>query len=157
MQKIYRKNTLTFIPFNFLHSFQAKHVIALHESQCPNFQTRKLQLSADGVSESKSTSVSLDVYSAKFESCKRIYPLRIIRPIRKVDIDHYEQMDLALQDIYENDCIVTQFVGDNLKRAIARHSLNHASWFPCEYCFAKGTKFTVNNKEIAKKKKKHCN
>ena len=128
--------------------------MAIHESACPNFRSRKLQLSGDGVSESKSTSISLDVYSVKFACCKNIYPLRIVRPIlKKADIDHFEQLRLVVDDIYDNDCSITQFIGDNLKRAVARCCLNHASWFPCEYCFSKGTKLTMNNKEIEKKKK----
>ena len=133
--------------------FQLTDVAVIHEATCPNFRERKLQLSADGVSESKSTNISLDVYSVKFNCCKNIYPLRIVRPIKKVDIDHYEQLKLVVDDIYDNDCIITMFIGDNLKRAIARCCLNHASWFPCEYCFAKGTKLTINIREIAKKKK----
>ena len=125
---------------------------------CPCFDDRniKLQLSADGVSECLSTTVSLDVYSIKFEKCKTIYPVRVVRPIKKVNIDQLQQLKLVLDDLHFNRCIITQFIGDNLKRAIARQCLCHSGWFPCEYCFAKGTKL-VTNSISNKKKGQYCN
>ena len=112
----------------------------------------KLQLSCDGVSESKSTSISLDVYSIKFKGCRTIYPIRIVRPIKKINIDHSLQLNLAINDISDNGCTITHFIGDNPKRANAKKCLCFSSWYPCEYCLAKGTKVVTNNVEISKKK-----
>lgn len=115
---------------------------------------RDIQLSCDGVSESRSTSISLDVFSMKFKACRTIYPLRIIRPIKKTEhIDQYLQLDCVVRELHDNGCVIKEFIGDNPKRAIARMSLSHSSWFPCEYCFSKGIKLVVNNAEIMKKKK----
>ena len=111
-------------------------------------------LSSDGVSETKSTSITLDVYSLKFENCKTIYPLRIVKPIKKIDFDHTLHFNLALNDIYSSNCKVRYFIGDNPKRAIVRQCLSHSSWYPCEYCSCKGTKIVTNDVEIDKKKKK---
>lgn len=135
-------------------SLQLRHIISLHQATCPSSANDcLLQLSSDGVSESRSTSVSLDIYSVKFQKCRTIYPLRIVRPVKKVNIDHNEQLRATLIDIHDNGCRLWHYVGDNLKRAISRVCLCHSSWFPCEYCFSKGTKVITNDAELAKKKK----
>lgn len=127
-------------------------IIKIHEATCPNFHERKVQLSCDGVSESKSTVVSLDVYSIKFNKCQQIYPVKIIRPLKKIPIDHLHHLQMVVRDIYNNDCSITQFVGDNPKRATAKGCLCHSSWFPCEYCFSKGCKVVRNKNDVQKKK-----
>ena len=133
-----------------------KDVITIHETLCPihHVQKREVQLSLDGVSESLSTTVSLDVYSIKFPGCKHIYPLRVIKPLHKFEIDHIEQFKKVLDDIYENDYVVSQFIGDQPKRSFARQCLCFSSWYPCEYCFAKGTKIVTNSSENKREKEK---
>ena len=106
---------------------------------------KSLQVSCDGMSESKSTTVSMDVYSSKLPNCKAIFPHRIVRPLRKFPIDNNFQLSCFLNDILENDGNIKQFIADNLKRANAKNVLNHASNFPCEYCFCKGVKFKPNS------------
>ena len=63
------------------------------------------------------------------------------------------QLNLVINDLSENNCIIKQFIGDNPKRATAKCSLCHSSWYPCEYCTAKGTKMITNNAEITKQKR----
>ena len=101
-----------------------------------------------------SNSVSLDVYSVKFSDCRNIYPLRIIKPLKKVTVDHIQQLKLVLDDILQNECKVSQYVGDNPKRSNARLCLCFSSWYPCEFCFAKGTKLTTNAMEVEKEREK---
>ena len=133
---------------------QVKDVLAIHRSTCPNYNPNvKIQLSCDGVSESKSTVISLDVYSIKFDGCKNIYALKIIRPIKKTNFDHKLHLTRVLHDIHDNNLTIGVFIGDNPKRSNAKCVLCHSSWFPCEYCCCKGTKIVLNNAEIAKKKK----
>lgn len=67
-------------------------------------------------------------------------------------INHTHHFNLVVNDIFENNLTITQFIGDNPKRALARGCLNHASWYACEYCFSKGVKILTNDDEIAKKK-----
>lgn len=139
-------------------------IITLHKATCPSvqFDELNLQLSNDGVSESKSSNISLDVFSVKFENCRTIYPVRIIKAYKKGHIDPVQHMNYTINDIINNNCKITQFVGDNPKRSMARLCLCFSSWYPCEYCFAKGTKIVTNNAEITKKKnnikvqKKNC-
>lgn len=134
-----------------------RDILSIHNTICPNFgnQRRKLQLSCDGVSESLSTTITLDVYSVKFEGCRVIYPIRIIRPlVKNPPIDHSFQLHEAISEIYVNNCEITQFIADNPKRSTARECLCFSSWYPCEYCFAKGTKIMTNLTENTKERKK---
>lgn len=134
--------------------FQVRDIISLHSSTCPSCpNARDMQLSLDGVSESKSTSISLDVYSMKFDGCKTIYPLRIIRLLKKTRFDHAQQLNYVINDLHDNGCQIKQFVGDNPKRSNVKQVLGHSSWFPCEYCFSKGTKLVTNTADIVKKRK----
>ena len=141
------------IPFFYFY-FKVSDVITIHESLCPRSATRKkeVQLSCDGVQESLSTKISPDVHSIKFTDCKHIYPLRIIRPLHKASIDHILQLKNVLDDIYGNNYKVSHFIGDQPVRSRARQCLCFSSWYPCEFCFAKGTKLVTNSADKKKKK-----
>ena len=113
----------------------------MHDEKCEKKGERQLQISCDGMSESKSTSISLDVYSSRFKDCQVIFPHRIVRPLGKFKVDNKKQLSIFLEDLTKNYAQVMQYLADNLKRAVARDCLNHASNYPCEYCFAKGIRY----------------
>ena len=137
---------------------QASYIKQLHCSTCPQQnqgatrdneaggqavvpagrQVMELQLSCDGVSESRSSSISLDVYSVRIKGCKQVYPLRIFRQLDKSYKDFEDHLEQVVNDLIENLLKIESFIADNLKRANARRCLNHASLFPCEYCFSRG-------------------
>ena len=122
-----------------------RDVLTVHEAVCPTPNPqRKLQLSCDGVQESLSTNITLDVYSVKFLNCKHVYPLRVVKPLQKGVIDNTLQLNLVVKDLYANNCKITQYIADSKKRSEGKLSLGHSSWFPCEYCFAKGTRIIIN-------------
>ena len=127
--------------------FQAEDVFKIHESICPRAGLpggKEVQISLDGVSESKSTSVSLDVFSLKMKNCKCVYPIRIIRPLGKYrGIDSQQQLRIFLDDVKSQGKHICQFLGDNQKRSTALNSLGHASWYPCEYCFSRGVPLKI--------------
>lgn len=125
----------------------------IHEAKCPNSNhERSLQISVDGMSETKSTTVSIDVYSTRMSNCKVVYPLRIVRPLKKYPINHNDQFSAFIKDLQDSSCKIKQYIADNLKRATGKACLNHASSFPCEYCFAKGVRFVLtDNNEKTKK------
>ena len=83
----------------------------------------------------------MDVYSFKMLNCKQIYPQRIVRPLNKTKVDHDSILNNCISDLLQNSCKIAQYLADNLKRAIGKGCLNHASLFPCEYCFARGVRF----------------
>lgn len=107
------------------------------------------------MSESKSTTTSLDVYSSRQINCKVVFPHRIVRPLRKASVDNKEQFNLFLQDIIQTEAQIKQYIADNLKRATGKGCKNHASGYPCEYCFACGTRFLI--KSNSKESKVHFN
>lgn len=109
---------------------------------CPNFE-KKAQLSVDGVSEAKSNSVSLDIYSSNFRGCRNIYPHRIVRPLKKGYVDNREQLKKFIHDVNDNDTHIDCIVADNPKRSDIKECLCHSALFPCEYCFAKGVRCSV--------------
>lgn len=125
---------------------EVKDILKIHNLKCPNSANR-MQISSDGVSECKSNSVTLDVYSCKAVNCRVIYPIRIIRPLNKFKIDHRQNLEHVINDMLENLCLIAQYIADNLKRATAKECLNHASTFPCEYCFSSAERFYLEKTE----------
>lgn len=88
----------------------------------------------DGVQESKSSSNSLDIHSVKFNHCRNIYPLKIIRPCEKFKYDEQEELNNVLQDINDNNVAIDCAVCDNPKRSMAKCAKTSAAKYPCEYC-----------------------
>ena len=106
-----------------------------------------VQLSLDGVSESKSTTISLDVYSIKWDGCRDVYPMKIVRPLCKNHINHYEQFAAVLNDILSSGLKIQCVVADNPKRAFLKYCLQHSARFACEYCFEPGVLFCSHSDE----------
>ena len=132
-----------------------KDILNIHENKCKKENPyRAIQISLDGVSECRSNTNSLDVYSLRFKNCNCVYPHTLVRPVSKYKIDHDKYFDRFLKDLHANSCCIKAFVGDNLKRAKIRRALNHASLYACEYCCAKATSQEVCSKIIETKKKK---
>lgn len=132
-------------------SFQVADLVAIHENKCINFNENLVQLSCDGVHESRSSNVSIDVYSISMKNCKNIYPHKLVRPLN-YKVDHQQQLGEILQDISANGLRISQFVADSLKRCVAKNVKGHSSWFPCEYCYSKGTKIEINDNSRNNKK-----
>ena len=109
----------------------------IHTNACPN-KTCTVDMSLDGVSECKSNGISLDVYTTRFDGCRTIYPLTIVRPINKSQLNHREIFDNLLKQVTDKHTL-SHFISDNLKRAFVRDSMCHSAKFACEYCFQSGT------------------
>ena len=107
----------------------------------------KIQASCDGISEAKSSSTSIDVYSTKPINCKIVYPHRLVRPLAKGHISNKLELTEFIKDLIAEEYEVEQFVADNLKRANAREALNHASKNACEYCFSSGMSIELRKQE----------
>ena len=122
----------------------------MHTKACSQVHDGPLptQLSLDGVSEARSNTISLDVYSIRIIGCKQVYPIRIVRPLSKVHANDQHHLNLVVQDLNNSDFDIVHFVGDNPVRARAKMVLNHASLFPCEYCFGIGTRIKINTSRM---------
>ena len=111
-----------------------------------------IQLSCDGIQETKSTTVAIDVYSLCFKHCKCIYPIKLIRPLNKQSVDKRKQLKEVLTDIRNNDLRILQYIADKIKRSEAKECKSHAAWYACEYCYGKGVKIMLKGNVKAKEK-----
>lgn len=135
-----------------LYSLQMKHVKEIHERKCPKQDCSELQLSLDGVQESKSSTQSIDVFSVAFAKCNKVYPIRLIKPINKYKYDEQAHIKEVISDINSCTCIITETILDNPKRAIMHCALGHAATFACEYCEAQAVLIKASIEEKAIKK-----
>ena len=108
----------------------------IHNFICQEHEQHEavIQLSLDGVLESKSTLNSIDIYSLKFDHCRNIYPIRLIKPCERYKYDVQKQLKQVLDDINENDVVIECCVFDNPKRSDARCAKTASAKFGCEYC-----------------------
>ena len=67
-------------------------------------------------------------------------------------MNHKEILRAVVTDILNNDLRITQFIGDSPKRSMAKDVKGHSSWYPCKYCYCKGSKIEVNTNLAARKK-----
>lgn len=131
-------------------SVPVSEIIKIHELKCPN-ANKNAQLSLDGVSESKSTSVSMDVFSMKLRACRTIYPCRIVRPLGRFKVNNGEHFKKLCEDLKTNGIDIDKIVADNPKRSDLRCCKLFNSYYPCEYCFSKGTR-TQTSGSVQKQK-----
>ena len=83
------------------------------------------------------------MYSIKFEGCRDVYPLKIIRPVNKHPLDLQEQFSLVLHSIASYNFILQALIGDNPKRSFFRDSMQHSARNGYEYCFESGISFKL--------------
>ena len=121
----------------FFFSFQIEDIKRIHSGN--SHSENRIKLSLDGVSETKSTTTSLDVYSIKFEGCRDVYPIKIVRPLQKGFVNNEEQLNQVLGAILLADLLLYAVIGDNPKRSFLKFSLQHSARFSCEYCFESGS------------------
>ena len=131
-------------------------VIRIHSMKCPNSNCKEVQLSLDGVQESKSSSVTTDAFCISFPTCSKVYPLRLIRPNNRYKYDEQKEIYEVISDILKNSCTICDIVSDNPKRSVFRCALCHSSTYACEYCEAKAVLvidfFASRQQEAIKKK-----
>ena len=110
----------------------------------------------DGIMESKSSGNSLDCYSVKFNQCRSIYPIRLIKPCDKYKFDVQKQLQEVLNDLNENNVVIDSAVFDNPKRSDVRCAKCASAKFACEYCVNCAESFVhINNKSMNMIQKKY--
>lgn len=119
--------------FSLSLTFQIEEIIKIHHDKCPQ-KSNTIQLSLDGVQEARSNTISNDVFSIKFEGCKNIYPVRIIRPINRYKVNMQRQIQEVINELNQNSIHIKDIVGDNPVRSNLRLALNSNSTYGCEYC-----------------------
>ncbi len=98
---------------------------------------RQFDVSIDGVPESKSSGLSIEVLSIRFMGCKNVYTIGILQPSRKgmqnkdsVTMKHF------LDELEKSDFEVRFVIADAPKRSSLRGLKSHAANFSCPYCHA---------------------
>ena len=132
----------------FFNLFQIEDIKAIHANN--SHHENEGLLSLDGVHESKSTNVSLDVYTVKFKGCRDVFPIKIVWPLNKYPINNNEQFSEVINSVMALNLIIQAIIADNPKRAFMKNSLQHSSKHACEYCFQCGVSFTLTNEEEIK-------
>ena len=127
-------------------SVDAKEMVKVQKKKCPQ-KTNQILLSVDGVNECNSNSNSIDVFSAKFKNCRVIYPSRIVRPLGRVKVNNGAQLKKVLDNMKCANCCLHKLVADNPKRSCLKCALAHNSYYPCEYCVAKGFRKNTSKTE----------
>lgn len=136
---------VSYIKSIYFFIFQADDISAIQSQVCPQADQSCVQVSVDGVKECRSTSVSIDVYTSRLTNCRMVFPHRIIRPLGKYKgIDNTHQLNTVINDI-RNFKRITQLIADSQKRSVCKNTLGHSSYFPCEYCFARGVAVATGN------------
>ena len=131
--------------YSFLFfTFKVEDIARIH-GQNLHEDNHQIVMSVDGVSESKSTNTSLDVYSIKFKGCRDVYPVKIVRPLNKFQVNHEYQFSSVLSDLLSKNFELLFMVADNPKRAFLRFSLQHSARYACEYCFESGVSCRQGN------------
>ena len=109
-----------------------------------------ISLSLDGVQESNSSSVSLDIYCINFKNCKNIYPIKIVRPNNRFKYDEQEEIRNVVDDINNAGVQIDTCTCDNPKRSVFKCVKCHSSSHPCEYCESCAVKFKDNTMNKSK-------
>ena len=123
-----------------------------HQRVCKQFHS-SLDFSLDGVQESKSSSISADIFTVSFKNCRTVYPVRIIRPINKFKYNEQENVKQVINDINASNCCLQTAVCDNPKRATLRCALGSGACFGCEYCISRAV-YVYGKDKIGNKTKK---
>ncbi len=115
------------------------HVRA-HPKKTPNQLSRQFDMSLDGVPESRSSGLSIDIVSIRFINCSNIYSVAILQPARK-RLGNKDAIVLKpfLDDLAESGLTVRYVIGDAPKRASMQGLKSHAAKAGCPYCYAKKT------------------
>ena len=72
--------------------------------------------SYDGVADSNSSNVSLDVFSISFPECSSIYPITTIRPTKKSSVDFKAEVTKILQEFREENVKILNVSADKPMR-----------------------------------------
>ena len=116
------------------------------------YEPSHIQLSLDGVQEAKSSNCTTDAYSIKFNKCRNVYPLLLIKPHNREKYNEQTLLRTVLDDINSSDTIVLDdVICDNPKRSIVRNALCHSSRYACEYCESAGVSYVSDEvkKQVA--------
>ncbi len=112
--------------------------IRAHPRKRPAALSKQFDCSLDGVPESRSSGLSIDVLSIRFINCRNIYTLAILQPSRK-RLGNKDAIVLKpfLEELKESGLTLRYFIADAPKRASLQGLKSHAATAGCPYCLAR--------------------
>ncbi len=121
-----------------LYYVSLDEVCALHTRLHPSAAPAKyIDISVDGVPESKSGGKSVDILSIRFLGCRGVYSLAVLQPTRRglglgddIVLEHF------LEQLEESDLRIRRVIADAPKRAGLRGMKQHSAMYSCPYCKA---------------------
>ncbi len=138
-RKVVRERNLTTI--YSLYYQQLSKVWEWHAASHPKkggLVSRAFDMSLDGIPESRSSGLSLDVLSVRFTDCQSVYSIAIMQPGKK-GLGNKDEATLKhfLEDLRGSDLRLRFVIADAPKRASLQGLKTHAAKKGCPYCFAK--------------------
>ena len=98
----------------------------------------EIDISVDGLPETKSGGLSIDVLSIRFVDCRTVYSQVILQPARKaMGIPEDIILEPFLRGLTRAGLRVRRVIADAPKRAALQGIKQHSSKFACPYCIAK--------------------
>jgi hypothetical protein len=91
-----------------------------------DISNEKIILAIDGVPETKSGGVTIEVIAFKFQNCKTVYPLCILRPEKKYKINVEEYICPLLRKLEKMSAQISFIVADAPKRSFLRKMKAHS-------------------------------
>ncbi len=112
--------------------------IAAHPKKRPEALSKQFDFSIDGVPESRSSGLSIEILSIRFVNCRNIYTVCILQPARK-RLENKDAIVLKpfLDELEESGLTVRYVIADAPKRASLQGLKSHAATSSCPYCHAR--------------------
>ncbi len=121
-----------------LYHTSLKEVVRLHEEVHPHGpDAEDFDLSLDGVPESKSSGLSIDILSLSFRSCRTVYTIAVLQPSRKaMQLPDSIILKNFLSQYESSGLRIRYVIADAPKRAPLQGLKQHSATFGCPYCKA---------------------
>ena len=112
--------------------------IRAHPKKRPEALSKQFDCSLDGVPESRSSGLSIDLLSIRFINCRNIYTFAILQPSRK-RLGNKDAIVLQpfLEELKESGLTLRYFIADAPKRASLQGLKSHSANHGCPYCLAR--------------------
>lgn len=122
-----------------ISSVHIHDVLEIHRKSCRSHQDWnenqvELNFSCDGVADSNSSNVSLDVFSVSFPECSTIYPIMTIRPSKKCSVNFLAELTTILNEFRAENIKILNASADKPMRSLLKNVKGHSSYHGCEYC-----------------------
>ena len=124
-----------------LYYCDVKDIVDFHNSlHGTPVKSKVVDMSLDGVPQSKSGGISMEVLSVRFIECRTVYTVAILKPMRKrMGICD----DVILEPLLEGERLghveIRRVVADAPKRASLQGLKQHSATYSCPYCKARKT------------------